>query len=315
MNKTYCPLVEKYRPDKFEDIVLDTYNKQILQNIITTSNFPNILFYGPPGTGKTTTVLNLIQAYQEKLGITGSELTLHLNASDDRGIDTIRTQINSFVTSTALFKKGMKFVILDEVDYMTKTAQKALKYILQSHSLSVRFCLICNYISKIEEDLKSEFVILRFNKLPEDEILVFLKTIVEKENLPISSESLLKIQQLYKSDIRSMINCIQTHHNTSCELNIVTNDFLEQLYRMIIEQCPTMEIVRHVETVNMDAKNVLKYFFNYVIKTKSQENGLDNFLVVVKNIVHFPEGSSRCVLLYCITKLKQIYSLGEVCDL
>ena len=128
------PWCEKYRPHLFEDIVLDPLNRQILKNIIETSYFPNLLFYGPPGTGKTTTIINLITAYQTKIGIKNKDLIIHLNASDERGIDIIRNQISFFVNSKPLFHTGMKFVILDEVDYMTKNAQQALRYLLQNYS-------------------------------------------------------------------------------------------------------------------------------------------------------------------------------------
>jgi GTPase SAR1 family protein len=76
-----------------------------------------LLLYGPPGTGKTTTIVNLINAYQNKLGFKNKDLIIHLNASDERGIDIIRNQISFFVNSKPLFHSGMKFVILDEVDY------------------------------------------------------------------------------------------------------------------------------------------------------------------------------------------------------
>ena len=102
MNTGYV-WVEKYRPKIIEDIVLDPLNKQILRNIIETSYFPNLLFYGPPGTGKTTTIINLINAYQEKVGVKNKDLIIHLNASDERGIDIIRNQINFFVNSKPLF--------------------------------------------------------------------------------------------------------------------------------------------------------------------------------------------------------------------
>jgi len=163
---TKIPLVEAFRPSRFEDIVLDPNNKLMLSRIIETSYFPNLLFYGPPGTGKTTTIINLINSYQKKIANINKELVIHLNASDERGIDIIRNQISSFVNSKPLFCSGLKFVILDEVDYMTKNAQQALRYLIQDYASNVRFCLICNYISKIDEGLQNEFIRLRFNQLP-----------------------------------------------------------------------------------------------------------------------------------------------------
>jgi len=124
----HSPWVEKYRPTAFDDIVLDKTNKKILNNIIKKNYFPNLLFYGPPGTGKTTTIINLINLYQKTYNQKNKGFMIHLNASDDRGIDIIRNQINQFVNTKTLFGKGMKFVILDEVDYMTKNAQHALRY-------------------------------------------------------------------------------------------------------------------------------------------------------------------------------------------
>ena len=182
--------VEKFRPTHFDDIVLDPLNKKILKNVIITGYFPNLLFYGPPGTGKTTTIINLINAYQEAFNQKNKELMIHLNASDERGIDIIRSQINQFVNSKTLFNKGTKFVILDEVDYMTKTAQQALRYLLQNYCDNVRFCLICNYISRIDEGLQNEFLRLRFNQLPEQDIVQFLNHISQTEQLNLSQKSL-----------------------------------------------------------------------------------------------------------------------------
>ena len=133
--KNTIPWVEKYRPSQFDDIVLDPYNRTIFRRIIDTNYFPNLLFYGPPGTGKTTTIINLIQEYQTKYNRKNKSMIIHLNASDERGIDIIRNQINQFVRSKNLFEVGLKFVILDEVDYMTKNAQRSEEHTseLQSH--------------------------------------------------------------------------------------------------------------------------------------------------------------------------------------
>ena len=98
MNNT-TPWVEKYRPINFESIVLDNINKQIFNNILNKNYFPNLLFYGPPGTGKTTTIINLINEYQKKYFKVDKSLVIHLNASDERGIDIVRNQIHTFVKS------------------------------------------------------------------------------------------------------------------------------------------------------------------------------------------------------------------------
>ena len=205
------PWVEKYRPKHFDDIVLNENNKSLLENILNNDYFPNLLLYGPPGTGKTTTIINLINRYQEINNEKSRELIVHLNASDDRGIDIIRNQINQFVNSKTLFTKGLKFIILDEVDYMTKNAQIAMKNLLQTYQCNVRFFLICNYISRIDNSLQNEFIRLRFNNLPKEKTITFLQNITEKENIDISVEKLYKIQLLFKSDIRSMINYLQSN--------------------------------------------------------------------------------------------------------
>ena len=128
------PWTEKYRPNKFDDIVLDPTNKKIFLTMLKNKYFPNLLLYGPPGTGKTTTVINLINEYQKSQNHVNKSLVIHLNASDERGIDTIRNQIYQFVRTKNLFETGYKFVVLDEVDYMTKNAQQALRYLLQNYS-------------------------------------------------------------------------------------------------------------------------------------------------------------------------------------
>ena len=213
------PWVEKYRPTNFDDIVLDPINRTLLENIIIQNNFPNLLFYGPPGTGKTTTIINLINRYQEVYNQKRKGLKIHLNASDDRGIDVIRSQINQFVNTKTLFGNGMKFVILDEVDYMTKNAQQALRYLIQQYSSNIRFCLICNYISRIDIALQNEFIRLKFCQLPKRDIFIFLKHIVETEQMNISINQLKSIQSLFKSDIRSMINYLQSNQHVCFKKN------------------------------------------------------------------------------------------------
>lgn len=267
----HSPWVEKYRPSTLENIVLDDMNKTILQNIIIKNTFPNLLFYGPPGTGKTTTIINLIEKYQEVYNQQDTSLKIHLNASDERGIEVIRNQINNFVNTETFFTKGLKFVILDEVDYMTKNAQQALHYLIQQYSDNIRFCLICNYVSKIESSLQNEFMHLRFSQLPESDVFTFLKNIVEKEQINISDDNIKAIIGIFKSDIRSMINFIQGNHDdTGLNVNIMTDTkwetFISTL-KKITRKSRANYIKKMCIEHNMEIKSFILDFFLYVIKT------------------------------------------------
>jgi len=310
----FIPFVEKYRPTEFDNIVLDPLNKKILNNIIETSYFPNLLFYGPPGTGKTTTIINLINSYQEKLNKKNKDLVIHLNASDERGIDIIRNQISYFVNSKPLFHNGMKFVILDEVDYMTKNAQQALRYLLQHYSSCVRFCLICNYISKIDEGLQNEFIRLRFNQLPKYDIIKFLTNISTTEKLNMTTKSLESIQKLYRSDIRSMINFMQSnqdivsfkHTNKDFTFNIIDNNVWEDLIDKIKKNDDITSVYTHIFNIsiqyNIDKKNIIKDFLNYIIRSKP--NIVNNrFLNFIENLVHSENTDSQNYILYSISRL------------
>lgn len=302
------PWVEKYRPIEFDKIVLDPLNKQIMENILEFNHFPNLLFYGPPGTGKTTTIINIVNAYQEKYNQKNKGLMIHLNASDERGIDVIRNQINSFVNSTGLFTNGLKFVILDEVDYMTKNAQQALKYLLQSYNKNVRFCLICNYISRIDESLQNEFIRLRFNQLPEREIVNFLKKISINENINLNDTIILSIQKLYKSDIRSMINYMQSTQNLIGDINVIDNHVWEQLTNQFIQGHDKKVIFftfyQISDKYNIELKNLIKDYINYIIRYRTCYIHKD-FLDFIEFIMHINEANISYLINYTILKLKE----------
>ena len=287
------PWVEKYRPTQFSEIVLDETNRKILNNIIETGYFPNLLLYGPPGTGKTTTAMNLINTYQQRQKNVAKDLIIHLNASDERGIDIIRNQISTFVNSKPLFRTGMKFVILDEVDYMTKNAQQALRYLLQHFSSSARFCLICNYITRIDTGLQHEFIRMRFNQLPHMEVVGFLKRVCVAENVPMDDASLHNIQKLYKSDIRSMLNYIQINQR---DLNTINVDSWETLIVAKNKQAVVNDLsVKY----NIDKRNIIKDFLNYLIRNR-HEYVTCEFLNSVENLLHSYNVSNSTFVNYAV---------------
>ena len=308
------PWVEKYRPTKFENIVLDTTNRTIFQNILERKYFPNLLFYGPPGTGKTTTVINLIREFQIRYNQIAQGNIIHLNASDERGIDIIRNQIQQFVKSNNMFQPGLKFVILDEVDYMTKNAQQALKYLIQSSRYNVRFCLICNYISKIDISLKNEFIYIRFNQLPKEEIYKFIKNIAANENIALSTDVIDSIQRTYSSDIRSMINFIQLNQNMeNWNHSIITHTIWDKMHELFIQHNYNDALTFIQDTsikYNADKKTLIKEYFNYIIRNRSTIVN-SHLLDIVEVVMHTPDTDITNILQYIcynlyITPLKDL---------
>ncbi len=305
------PWVEKYRPTQFDDIVLDPLNRKLLENIVTQNNFPNLLFYGPPGTGKTTTIINLIDKYQEVYKQKRKGLKIHLNASDDRGIDVIRNQINQFVNTKTLFGNGMKFVILDEVDYMTKNAQQALRYLIQQYSKNIRFCLICNYISRIDTALQNEFIRLRFCQLPTKDTYTFLNKIVENEKLNITTKQLKTIQIRFKSDIRSMINYLQSNHdNININTDILTDKFIE---KMIIKLKKTKKnkanIVCKICTKhNIQKREFLIQFISYLIFNRP-DIVTTKIITKLQFIIHNNTVNEDYLVQYLLGELDNLYNV------
>ncbi|XP_018330316.2 replication factor C subunit 5 [Agrilus planipennis] len=202
------PWVEKYRPSTLDDLVsheeiIKTINKFIIQD-----QFPHLLFYGPPGTGKTSTILACArQLYSPKQF---TSMVLEMNASDDRGIGVVRGQILTFASTKTIFKSGFKLIILDEADAMTMDAQNALRRIIEKYTENVRFCIICNYLSKIMPALQSRCTRFRFAPLKPEQILPRLDYVIEQENLKVTEDGKNALLTLANGDMRKVLNVLQS---------------------------------------------------------------------------------------------------------
>lgn len=208
------PWIEQYRPCELKDMVLDTETRLMFDNMLLTNTFPNMLFYGPPGTGKTTTILCLLKNYHEYI--------IHLNASDDRGVDVIRSQLYSFIHTNGLFQNELKFIILDEVDSMTKQAQVSLLSLITN--TNVRFCLICNYISKLIAPLRDYLLLIPFYNTAQN--TTYINNIIEFEGITLKDGVLEDITFNYYPDLRSVVNCLQAYQ--SFPYPLIRKDMLEQ---------------------------------------------------------------------------------------
>lgn len=303
MRTTFQPWVEKYRPDSFEQIVLDKLNRTILTNIIEKNYLPNLLFYGPPGTGKTTTIINLSKKIHERQQVDSAPLVIHLNASDERGIDTVRNQINQFVNSSTLFAKGTKIVILDEVDYMTKSAQQALKCLIDFLPSDVRFCLICNYIHRIDESIRDTFLRLRFNQLPTNSIIDFLRKIARQENIPISEKTLASIQRKHQSDIRSMVNHMQSNQAHGDCASTTTDQVWNRLLGVATHPSALSHVFEIEHTFSIGIFTLIKLFAGFIIRHRAEDH---EFLSAVQFVMHHPAADETYARNYFVHRILQI---------
>ncbi len=199
----YLPWIEKYRPQTLEKIISNEQNLIILKNMLKGGSLPHLLFHGTSGTGKTSTIMALAkELYQNNINL----MVMKLDASDDRGINSVRDEIKGFAEKKNMFQKGVKLIILDEADSMTFDAQFALRRIIEKYSESTRFCLICNYDNKIIPAIRSRCANFRFNPIAKIDLINTIKHICNNENLTIDDESLEIISQLSNGDLRKGIN-------------------------------------------------------------------------------------------------------------
>ncbi|XP_034949431.1 replication factor C subunit 5 isoform X2 [Chelonus insularis] len=202
------PWVEKYRPSTLNDLISHEDIIRTINKFIDENHLPHLLLYGPPGTGKTSTIL----ACAKKLYTPAqfNSMVLELNASDDRGIGSVRGQILSFASTGTMYKSGFKLIILDEADAMTNDAQNALRRIMEKYTDNVRFCIICNYLSKIIPALQSRCTKFRFGPLSPDQILPRLEHVIKEENISVTEDGKKALMTLSGGDMRKVINVLQS---------------------------------------------------------------------------------------------------------
>ncbi|KAF6167418.1 hypothetical protein GIB67_013293 [Kingdonia uniflora] len=210
--KAATPWVEKYRPQSLADVAAHRDIVDTIDRLTSEKKLPHLLLYGPPGTGKTSTIL----AVARKLyGPQYHNMILELNASDDRGIDVVRQQIQDFASTQSLsfgVKADVKLVLLDEADAMTKDAQFALRRVIEKYTKSTRFALICNHVNKIIPALQSRCTRFRFAPLDSTHVTERLKFVIEAEGLNVDESGLKALVRLSNGDMRKALNILQSTH-------------------------------------------------------------------------------------------------------
>ncbi|MBW0497308.1 hypothetical protein O181_037023 [Austropuccinia psidii MF-1] len=225
------PWVEKYRPKTIESVGGQEGTTRVLANALNRADLPHMLFYGPPGTGKTSTILALAR------DLFGPELMksriLELNASDERGISVVRDKIKNFAKvtitppSSAYPCPAYKIIILDEADSMTQDAQSALRRIMENYSKITRFCLICNYVTRIIEPIVSRCSKFRFKPLSTSETRSRLTEISRLESIKISPQALDSLIHVSAGDLRRSITFLQSASKLATSEEILEEDIDE----------------------------------------------------------------------------------------
>jgi replication factor C small subunit len=208
---------EKYRPQKFEDVVGQQEIVKRTKSLVQAMNIPHLLFAGPAGIGKSTLALIVVKTLFEK---TWRENYLELNASDERGIDVVRQKVKDFARTKALGNVPFKVIFLDEADALTTEAQQALRRTMENYSNTCRFIMSCNYSSKIIDPIQSRCVVFRFKLLEKKDIIEVIKKIVENEKLKISDDAAELLYEMSEGDCRRAINILQATASVSPDVNL-----------------------------------------------------------------------------------------------
>ena len=198
--------IEKYRPDRLDDIVGQDEIIRRLKSYVKTRNLPHLLFSGPPGVGKTAASISIVK---EIFGDNWRNNFIELNASDERGIDIIRHKVKDFARMAPLGEADFKVIFLDEADALTNDAQSALRRTMERYSATTRFVLSCNYSSKIIEPIQSRCAVYRFKPLSANAVIKRIKFIAAEEKLIVSDGGLSAIEYVAAGDMRKAINSLQ----------------------------------------------------------------------------------------------------------
>ncbi|MDM7935328.1 MAG: replication factor C small subunit, partial [Methanothrix sp.] len=198
--------IEKYRPERLEEIVGQDEIIRRLKSYVRTRNLPHLLFSGPPGVGKTAASIAIVK---EIFGEAWKNNFIELNASDERGIDIIRHKVKDFARMAPLGEAEFKVIFLDEADALTGDAQSALRRTMERYSATTRFILSCNYSSKIIEPIQSRCAVYRFKPISPEAVAKRIAFIAEREGLRVTEGGMEAIEYVAGGDMRRAINALQ----------------------------------------------------------------------------------------------------------
>ena len=280
MDKTIW--IEKYRPHTIDEIIGQDKNIKMLNSMINNNSLPHILFTGKSGTGKTSTIMSIANRLYGK---NKTFMVMKLDASDDRGINTVREEIKGFADKMTPFNNSVKLIILDEADSMTYDAQFALRRIIEIYSENTRFCLICNYENKIIPAIKARCINIRFSPIEKNIIINRLKYIAELESIDFNMDSIETIAHISNGDLRKAINMLQSismiNYKISSKMcydmiGMAEPVYVDNIYNMLMDTNSNYEnTFNYIKNIIME-KGILLCFLLQQLTSKIINNLQDN---------------------------------------
>ena len=239
-NTEHSLLVEKYRPIKLENYVGNENIKKSISKYLDQNDIQNLIFYGPAGTGKTTLA---------KLIVNNLDCDyVYINASDERGIETIRDKVSGFASVASL--KPLKVVILDEADFLTIQAQASLRNIIETFSRTTRFILTCNYVERIIDPLQSRCQVLKVVPPTKKITALHLLKILNQENIRHTDEDIISIVNQFYPDLRKCINAIQANTvNSQLKLDesvLFSSNYVNEVISELGKDKPNFKNIRQI---------------------------------------------------------------------
>ena len=239
-NTNHSLLVEKYRPTVLENYVGNDNIKSVISKYLKKNDIQNLIFYGPAGTGKTTLA---------KLIIKNLDCDhIYINASDERGIETIRDKVSSFA-SVASFKP-LKVVILDEADFLTIQAQASLRNIIETFSRTTRFIMTCNFVERIIDPLQSRCQVLKIVPPTKKDVAKHLNWICKEESIKHDINDLVPLVNQYYPDLRKCINTIQlSTQDNILKLDksiLVSSNYIDKVIDKLKQDKDTFKEIRQI---------------------------------------------------------------------
>ena len=233
-------LVEKHRPTTLDGYVGNENIKNSISQYLSQNDIQNLIFYGPAGTGKTTLAKLIVNNLNCDY--------LYINASDERGIETIRDKVAGFASSASF--KPLKVVILDEADFLTIQAQASLRNVIETFSRNTRFILTCNYVERIIDPLQSRCQVLKIVPPSKATVAQHLAYILDKEGISYQLEDIKAITNQFYPDLRKCLNTIQlsTQDNKLIidKSILVSSRYMDQVLRELVQKKPSWSNIRQI---------------------------------------------------------------------